>query len=427
MSICISCLCLFLFFLSGSSSEQGNVIRGKHSIISPSGAFCWFQDPRAVYVEGRFKRTYTGWISNQGKLEVGFYDHDTNKIETKTIKEFWDVDDHNVPSFLVLPDLRLMIFYARHNKENLYARQTLNPEDISEWGNEIIVAKMDKVTYSHPFFLADENRYYVFWRGATWKPTFATSMDGVNWTEPRVLFQDKGKEAENIRPYLKAVSDGRRTIHFTFTDGHPRNEPLNSVYYACYKEGKFYRADGSLIGLMDTLPVLHSSCDKVYDATHTGARAWVWDIALDRGGNPVIVYTRLPEEDKHFYHYALWDGQQWIDRKITFAGPWFPETPRGKKEPEPHYSAGICINHANTNEVYLSRKVNNTFEIERWTTNDGGKSWSHIPVTQNSNVINIRPIVPWGYNKEKGHILWMCGHYTHYTQFQTSIFCWIEK
>lgn len=414
-------------FLSANSPGQPDIVSNTQTIISPSGAFCWFQDPRAIYVEGKFRRTYVGWISSQGKLEVGYYDHDTNEIGSKIIKEFLDVDDHNVSSFLVLPDLRLMIFYARHNKENLYARQTLKPEDITDWGDEIIVTRMDKVTYSHPVYLVDEKCFYVFWRGNTWKPTFATSKDGLNWSEPKVLFQDRGKEAENIRPYLKVVSDGKRTIHFTFTDGHPRNEPLNSVYYACYKEGKFKRADGTLIGSMNSLPILHSDCDKVYDATRTGARAWVWDIALDKKGEPVIVYTQLPEEDKHFYHYVLWNGKQWVDHEITFAGPWFPETPKDKKEPEPHYSAGICINHANSNEVYLSRKRDTTFEIERWVTHDAGKSWSHTPVTQNSTVINVRPIVPWGYNKEKGHILWMRGHYTHYTQFQTSIFCWVER
>ena len=425
----MSLMFILHFLISLSSGNHGNtdMILNKPTVMSPSGAFCWFQDPRAVYIEGKYRRTYVGWISNQGKLEVGYYDHNTDEVKTNVIKEYWDIDDHNVPSFLVLPDLRLMIFYARHNKENLYARQSLNPEDITEWSDEITVAKMEKVTYSHPVFLENEKCFYVFWRGNTWKPTFATSNDGIHWSDTRVLFQDKGKEAENIRPYLKVVSDNKRTIHFAFTDGHPRNEPFNSVYYARYEWGNICRADGTCIGSLDTLPILHSDCDKVYDAKKTGARAWIWDIALNTEGNPVIVYTRMPEESKHFYHYAVWNGKQWIDHEITFAGPWFPETPKNIEEKEPHYSAGICINHSNTQEVYLSRQINNVFEIERWTTCNGGETWSHTPITRSSMVINVRPIVPWGYNKKQGHVLWMRGNYVHYTQFQTSIFCWIEK
>ncbi|HOK09137.1 MAG TPA: BNR-4 repeat-containing protein [Candidatus Hydrogenedens sp.] len=418
---------IFLLFLHLSIIGYTDVIIGNSYILSQSGAYCWFQDPRAVFVEGKFLRTYVGWVTADGKLQVGYYDHKSREIKVYTIREDWDIDDHNVPSFLVLPDLRLMIFYAKHNKENLYARRTLRPEDISEWESEIIVSNMSKVTYSHPVFLAKENRYYVFWRGESWKPTFATSVDGIHWSEPNILFQDKGKESKDIRPYLKVVSDNKKTIHFAFTDGHPRNEPLNSVYYAFYKEGSLYRANGEKIGAMDNLPVPHSACDRVYDAKTTGARAWVWDIALNKKGNPVIVYTRLPEETKHYYHYAFWNGTQWEDHEITLAGPWFPETPTGKKETEPHYSGGISLNHANPNEVYLSRKVGEFFEIERWRTEDGGKTWTTKSITTNSSCINVRPIVPWGYNKEVSHIIWMRGHYKSYTQFNTAIVCWFDE
>lgn len=422
---------LFLFLcsmaLSINNADGTNEILANYTVLSSSGAFCWFQDPRAVFVKGQYNRTYAGWISDKGKLEVGYYDHDNGEIRTSVIKEFWDIDDHNAPSFLVLPDLRLMIFYARHNKENLYARQTSKPENITDWGEEITVAKMNGVTYSHPVFLEEEHRFYVFWRGETWKPTLATSEDALHWSEPKILFQDKGKESKDIRPYLKVVSDGKKTIHFTFTDGHPRNEPFNSVYYARYEAKKIYRADGTSIGTLDTLPISHSECDKVYDATTTSARAWVWDIALNHKGNPVIVYVRFLDEKKHFYHYAFWKGEQWIDHEITFAGPWFPETPAGKEEPEPHYSGGICINHAHPEEVYLSRKIDDAFEIERWVTHDEGKTWNVTPITKHSTEINVRPIVPWGYNGNKGHVLWMRGNYIHYTKFQTSIFCWNEK
>lgn len=422
---------LFLFLcpivLSINSAGEKDVISENYTVLSQSGAYCWFQDPRSVFVKGRYNRTYAGWVSADGKLEVGYYDHDNNEVKTSIIKEYWDIDDHNVPSFLVLPDLRLMIFYARHGKENLYARQALEPEDITDWGEEITIAKMNGVTYSHPVFLKDENRFYVFWRGETWKPTFATSKDALQWTEPKILFQEKGKEAKDIRPYLKVVSDNRKTIHFTFTDGHPRNEPFNSVYYARYEAGKFYRADGTYIGTLDTLPIHHSQCDKVYDAKTTSARAWVWDIALNQKGYPVIAYVRFLNENEHFYHYAFWDGKQWVDREITFAGPWFPQTPQGKEELEPHYSGGICVNHAHPEEVYLSKKVDNTFEIERWITRDEGKTWNITPITKHSTVINARPIVPWGYDGDKGHVLWMRGNYIHYTKFQTSIFCWVEK
>ena len=63
--------------------------------ITEDGAWCWFQDPRAVYIEGKFKKTYTGWVTRGGKLQVGAYDHRTGKTEIITLKEKWGADDHN--------------------------------------------------------------------------------------------------------------------------------------------------------------------------------------------------------------------------------------------------------------------------------------------------------------------------------------------
>ena len=40
-----------------------------------SGAWSWFGDPRAVHHEGRHRRTYVGWISPHGEVQVMSYDH----------------------------------------------------------------------------------------------------------------------------------------------------------------------------------------------------------------------------------------------------------------------------------------------------------------------------------------------------------------
>ena len=130
-------------------------------VFTDDGAWCWFQDPRAVYHEGVHRRTYTGWMTKDGRLQVGTYDHDTGSIESLTLKEEWDIDDHNTPSFLVLPGGRLTAFYARHNKVGLFARTTSRPEDISAWDSEVIVSNEDRITYSHPVRLSAERRTHL--------------------------------------------------------------------------------------------------------------------------------------------------------------------------------------------------------------------------------------------------------------------------
>ncbi len=395
--------------------------------FTSDGAWCWFQDPRAVYVKGKFVRTYAQWMTSEGVLKMGAYDHQTKQITSYTLKTNWDEDDHNVGSFLVLPDRRLMVFYARHGKVGLHCRTSKFPEDITQWEDEVTISNTNNISYNHPVYLRDENLYYVFWRGPSWKPTFSTSKDGKNWSEPKILIQEAGREAKTIRPYLKVVSDGKSSIHFTFTDGHPRNEPFNSVYYLKYKAGKFYKADGSEWGSMNSLPVSHANSDLVYDGKSTGIRAWVWDIALDISGNPVIAYTRLPSETDHRYAYAKWTGKSWTDVEFTEGGKWFPETPEGKSEFESHYSGGISINQSNPSELYTSRPVNGQFEIEKWVTADQGKSWESTMVTKNSKALNVRPVVPHGYDGKKDHVLWMAGNYIHYTNYNTGIRIHIQE
>jgi hypothetical protein len=401
-----------LLACGGFASGKGN------QTFSDDGAWCWFQDPRAVYVEGEHKRTYAQWMTRDGTLRVGFYDHETGRHQAHTLKEKWGNDDHNVGSFLVLPDRRLMVFYATHGHAGLYCWTGKNPEDITQWGDEVTVVGGSGVTYNHPVYLSSENMFYVFWRGPTRKTTYSTSSDGKAWAEPRVLIQESEGSA---RPYIKIVSDGKSSIHFAFTDGHPASEPTNSLYYLRYEKGAFYKADGTRAGSMDSLPIKHSESDHVYDAVPTRARAWVWDIALDKAGRPLILYTRMPSETDHRYHYARWTGTEWLDKELCAAGRWFPQTQEGQKEREPWYSGGMCLKHSDPSVVYLSRQVNGVFEIEKWTTKDGGKTWASAPITKGSKNLNVRPVVPRGYDGKHDHVLWMQGPYTHFKDYRTGI------
>lgn len=140
------------------------------------------------------------------------------------------------------------------------------------------------------------------------------------------------------------VADGISKIHVAFTTGHPRNEKHNSVYYFYYENGDCYKADGTFIKKWKNLPVLHAEADLVYDGS-TNGRAWTWDLAIGTDGNRVVAHGVYPQENDHRYYYARWDGAKWSSREMTKAGRWFPETPKGAKEREPHYSPGYSLDH----------------------------------------------------------------------------------
>jgi hypothetical protein len=153
----------------------------------------------------------------------------------------------------------------------------------------------------------------------------------------------------------------------------------------------------------------------VYDPTPSGVRAWIHDIATVNG-RPVIVYATLPSAGDHRYRYASWTGRAWEDRQIVAAGGSFEGSGS-----QPGYSGGIVLDHEDPATVYLSRKVLGRFEIERWRTRDGGKSWSSAPITSGSAKDNVRPFTPRDSTSDDLEVFWMHGDYPDFTHFQTSL------
>jgi len=303
----------------------------------------------------------------------------------------------------------------------MFYRISENPEDISSWGREQELKSNTPgdygYTYPNPIQLSGEaGKIYLFWRGGNFKPTFATSEKGRSWSEAQTLIQGPG-----ARPYVKVVSNGTDTIHFAFTDGHPRVEKNNSIYYLRYHDGAFTKANGERIKKIESLPLAPMEAKKIYDAKSHGAKAWIWDIALNEDEQPVIVYATFPKKTDHRYRYARYNGSEWIDNDIVAAGGYFPQTPAGKVETEPNYSGGVVLDHNDPSVVYLSRRVKAVFEIERWKTDDGGRTWKSQPITTASTKNNLRPVVVRDHVPGGIRLVWMYGDYIHYTNYSTSL------
>ncbi|MBN1308286.1 MAG: hypothetical protein JXA18_10245, partial [Chitinispirillaceae bacterium] len=191
---------------------------------------------------------------------------------------------------------------------------------------------------------------------------------------------------------------------------------------------KFYKASGESIKDTSALPVKTGSAyegDRVYNGA-TERKAWIWDIALDDQRRPVLVFAVFPDDRNHHYYYARWTGTEWFMKDMVNAGRWFPQTPSGSNEPEPNYSPGISFDHGDPSNVYLSRFVDGQCEIEHWTTDDGGDTWTSVAITKGSAKRNVRPIIAWPqpYGTErpaKKILFWMYGDYVHYTNYSTGI------
>jgi len=397
--------------------ELLNAKTHSHDTLTKDGAWCWFADPRAIYYKGEREQTYFSWVTKEGDIEVAGYNHKTGVFLKNTLYYRLQVDDHDNPSIYIREDGRIVVFFSMHTSGPMHRMISDNPEDITSFGEDYTFGT--DVTYPYPF--KSGNELLFFYRGINWHPTLVVSADsGKTFGTPQQFVSGGGS-----RPYTRYCSDQEENIHIAFTTGHPRNEPSNKIYYARYKAGKFYSADGTFIkNYTDgstALDIDNNEAETVYDASN--GKGWIWDITTDENGYPVMVYAVFPNDQDHRYYYSRWTGLEWYTTELTQGGPWFPQTPAGDNEPEPNYSGGISLDYDNPNVVYLSKPVDGVFEIWKWTTSDNGHTWDSIAITSNTpeGILNVRPIVPRHHKQGFFDVLWMRGTYVHYTNYSTAV------
>lgn len=405
-------------------------IAGQPVVLNPDGAWCWFQDERALVYDGKLSVASMG---RTGDVQVTTWDFRKGLVGIATLHPKFQIDDHNVPGMLIRHDGRLMAFYTEHggpkNNNPMLWRITTRPRDASQWEPEqsFRAGATAGFSYANPFQLsAERNRIYLFWRAIDFNPTWSASDDdGKTWrTAANHIYSKSGE-----RPYVKYASNGTDTIHFAFTEGHPNRPFRNNLYHAYYRQGGLYRSDGTFIRKLADGPVQPSEATRVYDGENSPAgEAWVWDMHLDKTGKPVIAYSSHPEDiTDNRYHYARWNGKVWEGWQIAFGGKRFSvsaKLPMGN-----YYAGGVCLDPDDLNVVYVSSSVNvqdgtpsksGHWEIYRGVTRDGGKSWNWTPITENSSADNLRPIVPAGH-PGKTFVLWFRGSYPAYKAVEAEV------
>ena len=409
--------CMALLGLPQSAVAQDMTVypyAEDYQVITRDGAWCWFSDPRAIYVDDKM---FGGFVDKEGSIWAFCYDPSTCQSKQYKLFNKLDYDDHANPSIMALSDQRLVLFFSAHGgtkNSPIYYAVSKYPSDISSWEEvQEINPEMEGslgVCYTNPVMLSDENnRVYLFFRGRDFKPTCIYTDDLKTWSQPINLVRNDPGYGQGGRPYTKITTNHKDKIFFAFTDAHPRDRATNSIYFMMYKNGKICKADGTVVS--ETLgSIIPSQVDKVYDATRTFDKAWIWDIAFDESEKPILVYARFSDRDnKHSYWYARWNGRKWENHKITDAGQWFQRTEYVKEKPEYecNYSGGVYLDHENPNILYTSRPINDRFEIEKWTFTGGKQKWITEAITYQSEKDNVRPFVVRNHRGSQPSVLWM--------------------
>ena len=391
---------------------------------APHGGWCWFDGPSAVH-DAAAGKTIVGYINGtNGDLCVRTFDDGTLADSGEhVIYPAFEQDDHDAPSFLVRnADDVIAMAYANHVGDLYYgdaATAGILPPNIPDARQRNITsdvgARSGSAGYTYAGLAqlsAEADTIYIFFRwhnsGGTAHLSFTKSTDnGTTWAARTDVL---------TMSYHQFVVNGSDRVDFVCSP-HPTDDPGPHSIYHFYKQGSSYhKSDGTLITA--SLPFGPSDITLVYDGTSVDA--WLWDIAIDGSGNPVISYATFPSTTDHRANYATWNGSSWTSHQVAAMGTYIPTgIVPGAGAIEDHYSGGIALDHSDPTIAYVSiGRGSDLWDVYRYQTADGGATWTSYALTSSGK--NVRPISVRDHDASL-QVIWVTGRYTDYVDYSQGI------
>jgi hypothetical protein len=429
------------------SQNQRDLVKGNLIQFNDNGAWCWYQDERAV-IDFATRKLVLGSVASgsgvggsarDGAIDAVIFDLESGTSERYALAKF-GCDDHNAPGILVRADGKYIAMYAQHydqynSRYRIFDGTTWTPEQRFDWttipgGTDYTIA------YSNLYFLSSEGRMYNFARANHRCPNLLYSTNlGDSWTYGGILATNTSNTYN--KGYYKYWGNGVDRIDFILTEQHPR-DTTTSIYHGYIKDGKSYRSDGVVAdeNIFDTLNIpSFGNFTKVFrDSTMLAGylmrRCWNTDVVRYADGTIVTIVTARTSQyygsdvsinPEHAYIYCRYNGLTW---KSTYLGK------AGYKmySSEADYVGNAAVHPNDPNTIYISTSFDprdstvnlGVREIFKGVTTDEGATWTWTPITQNSVRNNFRPIVPlWDNNNTA--LLWWRGTYNSAQNFDAAV------
>ncbi|MBK8977608.1 MAG: BNR-4 repeat-containing protein [Planctomycetes bacterium] len=420
-------------------------VRGHLLTFQDNGAWSWFEDERAVVdpVAGRIlvgscaDGAGAGGAGRDGDIDVAWLDLRRGRIASFALHERLQGDDHDSPALLVLPDGRYLAMYGMHGGRGEAPllsrwRRTVRPGDPTAWTPERTFRHARSMSYSNLIWLpapAGVDGPGVVWnfvRATNFDPCVMTSTDlGETFTGTGKLLTEGGNAD---RPYVKYASDGASRVHLITTERHPRDFD-NSIYHGYVEGGVLHDSSGAVVDAdvrdADGQPPARLTPVFVSGTAIGGTvlrRAWTVDLAADASGALRALFIARAEDRDTDHRLLLgrFDGAHWTVTPVCAMG--------GHLYPSENDYTGLAALHPDDpDRLFVSTDVDPRdgtslarHEIFDGRTRDGGGTWSWQPVTRDSTVDNLRPIVPrWA--PDRTALLWFRGTYATYGEFDTAV------
>ncbi len=431
-------LAILALLMMAAPSPAVNDVAGPLITFNDNGGWSWFEDERAV-VDTIAGKIVVSSVANAagvdggtriGDVEIASLNLATGAINRSTLADSLQADDHDSAAIWIRPDGRYLTSYSKHSSDpTIHFRISTNPRDISAWNTEQTLTVPANTAYSNLYYLPNDNggngRLYDFSRNLNFDPNVAVSYDnGDTWSYGGKLLTEGGS---SDRPYVRYASDGQR-IQLTTTNRHPRNYD-NNVYAGYVQDGALYNSFGTVVdgNVLDSNGQPPASLTPVFvTGTQFGGvpmhRAWTIDEAIDSAGMPYVIFqARANDSDTdHRFFYARFNGSAWNIYQLAKAGGYLYSS-------ENDYTGLAALDPSNPNRLFISTKIDPRtninmprYEIFEGVTNNGGANWDWQPITYNSTMDNLRPIVP-KWDTDHTALMWLRGNYSSYTNYNLQV------
>jgi hypothetical protein len=424
-----------------SDYVAGTQIQFTGEAANPNGAWCWFQDERAIVNTHDANDPVLMFTAisastededEQGDLDLYWYGLSSGQGGVVELHDRLGQDDHNVAALFQLPNGQTLAAYARHNKDNYTYSRLSARNDAAHWSEANVYEGAAKATYNNLKTAGADKTLLNFSRMQGWDPNFLVYDDhSGSWQYGGRLLNSEG------RPYLHYAgsADGTK-IHVVATDQHPRNFD-NSIYYGLTDGQALFDSAGRVLDqdLSDQDAVEPTALTVVFRGDPDNV-AWMADVEIDENDRPVIAFS-VQKDGRglaqgsggldHRYHLARLGPDGWQQYEIAYAGERLYAR-------EDDYTGLVAIDPEDVNHLVISTNADPVtgtplisaadhrrhYEIFEGRSSNAGKTFDWRALTRNSTVDNIRPIIP-AWDSDQRVVLWMRGTYATYTDFDTQV------
>jgi hypothetical protein len=253
---------------------------------------------------------------------IGEYNHKTRMVSKPTVvHDKQGVNDpHDNPSLLIDDDGYIWVFVSGRGRTRPgFKYKSTKPFDIESF--EQITE--EEMTYPQPWNTKQGFLHLFTKYTGVRQLYFETSVDGINWTEDKMLAAIPVNEGEKSGHYQTSNCFNGEKVG-TFFNRHPNGnvDKRTDLYYV--QTTDFGKTWTSVDGVKMELPLVNlESSALTVNYRFKNKNVYLKDMGFDDDGNPVCLYVRSnghepgPKSAPYEWCITKWDGKKWVTTLVT--------------------------------------------------------------------------------------------------------------